>query len=693
MPANRRNRNDPKSGATERGRGSAPFEPAGATGKRPAKNPANRQTAGAAPNTAAGPKRHKSAGPSSGSSADARAVARRGPAAANADARPARNAAAGPRAQARVHGAAHEPGATSTARPHRTRKTRRAKTAYRPETPHQARKAPKSRVSEAKVPHRDRRRAAGGDPGRTAGVDPKRTAGSSQGRAADSVQGREHNATPSNHRAQGGNPSRGRNAADGGRAQSGGANRREDAGPYGVAPRPAVYSGPQDAEPQDNMDFGPERKPHYDRDGLHVPTGTGEVTFTRRQLLIGAGVAAGLVAVGGIASAYQNSQRNAASFDTLTVPNDQVITLDGFSQVKAKGRISRLGSYQLPYGTLMWCNSSKVAVCLLPTSKAKPLVTMALFSLADGSTATVLRRAKGQSEGFGVYDARCSDAGAVWVEENILTGAWRIYTAPLDGLSLGSATKVDEGDSSTETPTIAAVDDNAFWQVMPPAPTDDSGTVDGQSAVRTAPFAAPSQVRTVFTCDGRMDTPVSAGDGGVVITPPHEGAGSYCQLTLINAAGQVLDALTLPSGMTPQNVGYGPTGFTFAFPDIYDYGDGISQLGTYAPLAKPADGNYSGQTWFRFGRTPTQAACWCGPRLMVKSSRAVAGINLTDRTYFTLSLENGAQDYGDCLASAGAHKKLVTFQNVDNTEARETGAASSTGQAKYCLVRVWQVRS
>jgi hypothetical protein len=462
----------------------------------------------------------------------------------------------------------------------------------------------------------------------------------------------------------------------------------------GTEPRAAVYTAAPGIAAADDLDFGPEcprRKVSYDRDGLHVPTSTGEVTFTRRQLLIGAGVAAGLVAAGGIAGAYQNNQREAASFDTLAVPGDQVITLDDLSQVKTRGRISRLGSYQLPYGTLMWCNSDNVAVCLLPTSKAKPLVTMALFSLSDGSTTDVLRRAKGQSEGFGVYDARCSDAGVVWVEENILTGAWRIYTAPLDGVSAGSTTKVDEGDSSTETPTIAAVGNNAFWQVMPPAPTDDSSAVDGQSVVRTAPFAAPASVQTVFTCDGRMSTPVSAGDGGVVITPAHEGTSSYCQMTLIDAAGQVLDALTLPSGMTPQNVGYGSTGFTFAFPDIYDYGDGISQLGTYAPTAKPSGGNYSGQTWFRFGRTPSQAACWCGPRLMVKSSRAVAGINLTDRTYFTLSLENGAQDYGDCLASMGAHKKLVTFQNVDNTEAQETGAASSTEQAKYCLVRVWHV--
>lgn len=429
----------------------------------------------------------------------------------------------------------------------------------------------------------------------------------------------------------------------------------------------------------------------YDQDGLHVPTQHGERVFTRRQLMIGAGAAVGLVAAGSIAAAYQNSQREAASFDTLTVPDDNVVTLDDLTQVKVKGYATRLGSYQLPYGTLMWCNGESVAVCLVPTSKAKPLVRLALFSLTSGSTTTVLKRAKGQSEGFGIYDARCSDAGVVWTEENVFTGAWRIYTAPIDDMTLGDATLVDQGDSSTEMPTLAAVDGNAFWQVTP-AESDDDSQTDAQSVVRTAAFASPQSVQTIFTCDGRMSTGIASGDGGVVITPPHEGTSSYCQLTLLSATGTVLDALTLPSSMTPQDVGYGTTGFTFTFPDIYDYGDGISQLGTYAPLAKPANGDYSAQSWLRFGRTPTQAPCWCGSRLMVKSTRAICGINVSDRTYFTFSLENGAQNYGDCLATAGVHDRVVTFQNVDNTEAQETGATSATEQATYCLVRVWEVK-
>ncbi|MGI6590716.1 MAG: Tat pathway signal protein [Eggerthellaceae bacterium] len=429
-----------------------------------------------------------------------------------------------------------------------------------------------------------------------------------------------------------------------------------------------------------------------DGEGMHIPTGNSEVVLTRRQLLIGAGVVAGVAALGVGASAYRQSNEDASSFETLTVSTDQVTTLDDFTQVKS-GKAARLeGSYRLPYGTLLWCNGTAQAVCLLPTSKAKPLVKIGLLALSSGTVTTVVSKAKGQSEGFEIYDARTSDTGLIWTEENILTGAWRIYTAQIGNGGLEKATKVDEGDSSTQTPTIAATGERAYWQILPASSDEDSGD-EGTSLVRTTTFSNPSNVQTIYTYQGTLACDLAVGEGGVVIVPAHEGTSSYLQLTLIDEGGTVLDALTLPVSMTPQNVGYGPTGFTFTFADIYDYGDGISQLGTYAPTEKPGNGDYSQVSWFRFGRTPMQSAAWCGDRLMVKSSSTVAGIDLANKQYFTFSLKSGAEDYGDCLASEGSHDRIVTFQNVDNTEAQETGATSSTGTAKYCLARVWSMKN
>ncbi len=435
-----------------------------------------------------------------------------------------------------------------------------------------------------------------------------------------------------------------------------------------------------------------QEPPHFgvDSKGVHIPTGNSEMVLTRRQLLIAAGVVAGAAAVGAGASAYQSAQEDASSFDTLTVADSQVLTLDDCSEVKPTKVCTKLGSYNLPYGTLVWCNSDSVAVCLLPTSKAKPLAKVALLNLSNGDTTTVLSKAKNQSKGYEIYDVRCSSSGLIWVEENILQGAWCVYTAPINNFSLGSATKVDEGDSSWEMPSLAAVDKNAFWQLQPVSASGDNDDLAGDAQVKTVAFSSPSNVQTIYTYSGRMATDIAVGQGGVIITPTHEGTSSYRQLTLIDATGKVLDALTLPSSMTPTCVGYGTTGFTFAFADIYSYGDGISQLGTYAPTENP-NGNYNSVNWFRFGRTPTQSACWCGDRLMVKSTTAVCGINFNDKSYFTYSLENGAQNYGECLASEGVHKSVVTFQNVDNTEAQQTGATSSTEQATYCMVRIWRV--
>ena len=82
---------------------------------------------------------------------------------------------------------------------------------------------------------------------------------------------------------------------------------------------------------------------------------------------------------------------------------------------------------------------------------------------------------------------------------------------------------------------------------------------------------------------------------------------------------------------------------------------------------------------------PTTAPAWCGNWLMVKSTSAVCGVDLQGKRYFALSAENGADDYGEWLASEGAGDTVVTYSNIDYTPIG--------GEAvNCCRVKVWKTK-
>lgn len=89
---------------------------------------------------------------------------------------------------------------------------------------------------------------------------------------------------------------------------------------------------------------------------------------------------------------------------------------------------------------------------------------------------------------------------------------------------------------------------------------------------------------------GRMSTPVYAYKDGVVITPRANSGNIYYQLTYIDTHDEVQDSICLPQNMRPLEAGYGKTGFNFSFDAIYNYGEGISNLGTYTPMDKSKNG-------------------------------------------------------------------------------------------------------
>lgn len=443
-------------------------------------------------------------------------------------------------------------------------------------------------------------------------------------------------------------------------------------------------------------------------EGAHVTLPGGrEVLLTRRHFLYGAaGLAALAVLGGGGYAASKAASSSGGGVSTLKVPESAVFTSEDCEQIEDSATVMGLMvTKELPYGSLVWASDDTVAACLMPTDQGRPLSTVGLLSLTSGTVNTVLKQAVGQDEGFEVYDVRACARGMVWAEADILDGLWRVYAAPGDGASIGTPVLLEEGTTDWEMPTLAASGDYAWWQVLPRL---DGPKKTEASLLKRAAFGS-SQVEEAYSSNGRMCAPPCAVEGGVVITPRADTSGTYYQLTRLDAAtAEVTDAVVLPSSMRPLEAGYGPTGFSFAFDAIYNYGDGIKNLGTYVPAspvtvsapAAPEDDDgkadasplraldaagaaaYGDAPWFRFPRTPTAPPAWCGKWFMVKSTRAVCGIDPATKRYFTLDVKNGTDDYGDYLASTGSGSRVVTFSNIDYTPLEGD-------PQKHCLVRVW----
>lgn len=408
-----------------------------------------------------------------------------------------------------------------------------------------------------------------------------------------------------------------------------------------------------------------------------------QMLITRRRLLLGAaGLGVAAVGAAGAVSLSQRESNEDNSIATLEVTEDAVFDLEACAEVDPYDAFELIGDYELPFGTLIWADDENIAACLFPTDEPTPLVNMGILQLGNGSYYIMREEAVGAEEGFEIYDVRASSAGLVWMESAVMEGLWRIYVATLDSaLNLGEPKLVDEGNSIQEVPTITVVDDYAFWQTMAPISNENARH---EPAVLKRAHIADGKTETIYNSVGRMSAPPVPYENSVIITPRHTDATSYCDLVRIQAkTGTVLDTLTLPSGMFPHQVGYGPTGFAFCFENIYDYGAGISNLGTYTPARKP-NKDYTDLEWFRFNRTPTAAPCWCGDTwFMVKSNQSVCAVNFDNKVFCSFGAESGCLDWGDYLVSSGKRNTVVTAMQIDqvSTEGEET---------KMTQVRVWQ---
>lgn len=482
--------------------------------------------------------------------------------------------------------------------------------------------------------------------------------------------------------------------------------------------------------------------------------------ISRRTFLVGAGGLASACIAGiaayaanGSGSSIAAAAETAASGESvstnglsvLNVSEDAVFTTEGCEFVDSPDDMVTLKrTLSLPFGTVLWATDDDVATCLLPTSSPDPLVEIGLLSLESGNMRKVLTKAEGSSEGFEVLDARANSNGIIWVEEQPHEKRWRAYTATLDGSALGTPTMVCEGAESWDLPQIAISGPHAYWQLMPKEGGDressNSLLLSAQAgiapdvisadevmeAASSLPVAqATGDSHIVYVSPGRMCCQPASTEGGVVFCPRAKEGTRHYQLTCLDAeSGDVVDKLVLPNDMRPIEVSYGKTGFGFAFDNIYSYGGGIANLGTYVPATElpyniqSAEGDvvdsirsskkgdseltekdymeaaeraekavadlYSSTEWFRFPRTPVMAPAWCSNLLLVKSTNVVAVIDLENRKYSSIETANPMHGFGEFLASSSTSSRFVTYANVDYQPLE--GAAM-----KECTVRIWSV--
>ena len=407
-----------------------------------------------------------------------------------------------------------------------------------------------------------------------------------------------------------------------------------------------------------------------------------ETLISRRKLLYGAIGVGTVAAIGAGAYAINSARLRDGEITYLEVPDNALTTLNDMEAIDNYWeRIEKLNEFELPYGTLIWANSDNVAACLLPTETGSPLTHIALLWLGTGQLSTVVDTAVGVKEGYEIYDVRGTESGIIWTESDVLDGTWRIYTARLSKEGeLGEPVLADSGDSVYETPTLAAVGQYAFWQVLPKLPNSDALPFQLKRVIM-----GRKDVDIAYESARRMGTVPYAGSDCVVITPRVDSASIYYQLTCINAkTNEVVDTLVLPHAMRPLEAGYGKHGFTFSFDSIYNYGGGISNLGTYTPLSRVAPGgNYSEGRWFGFARTPTVAPAWAGDLFIVKSFYSVCGVDMEAVEYFAIDVDDGADSYGEYLATSGSHDTIVTFANIDYTPVNASAV-------HCCRVKVWK---
>ena len=369
--------------------------------------------------------------------------------------------------------------------------------------------------------------------------------------------------------------------------------------------------------------------------------------------------------------------------EPISVSAESVFTADDCEIIEdLDGTVRMAKQVSLPYGTMLWASDDAVAACLIPGETSDPLAQVGLLSLDDGKCTVVLDSAVGASEGFQIYDARADSSGIVWTEADILTGTWRVYSAKTSGASSisGDPVLLEENADGWMAPSLVASGEHAFWQTAPKSPASSEGAV---GRIMRAPFGASADdAVVVLEAHGLSSCPMSPTASGIAASLAADDTGSSYGIVAIDGSdGTISDQMLLPSPMRPTYAAFGPTGFGFAFENIYEDDGGIANLGTYATVASDPQGQ-----WFHFARTPFESPAWSNGWLLVKSTGVVAGIDMASKRYFTIEPENITQGYGEFLASESDAARFVTYSTIDYTPLNKD-------HIYECNVRIWEPAS
>lgn len=395
----------------------------------------------------------------------------------------------------------------------------------------------------------------------------------------------------------------------------------------------------------------------------------GEHRISRRQFLRGSVTLAALAAGAPVLSACssdEETQEATLEPTELSVAEDSVLLSSDFEELDYSECVTEAASFDLPMGSIANMDDDSIAVVLSPGSTNDVLVSLGLLSISSQTLSTVLERAVSDSEGYQIYDARGNGQILIWVECNLYDDDWRVYIAEVrSSAEIGEAILVDEGDLDFDPPMLCVSGDAAFWTVMP---SEDGSATSSDSYLKKASLSNTSP-QIAYTSHGRMITNPQATDGVVTIVPRANTSSTRYQLTALDASTlEVLCAQILPSSMRAYDAIYMDESMIFSIESSYDYGDGISSFGTYAPMG---DGQY-----VRFNRTPMDTPVICGDYLVVKSTSSIVGLKLSEQSYFAIPVVSGCESYGDFLMSVGKSERIVAYTSVPSGDGSGDGVVT-----------------
>ncbi len=382
--------------------------------------------------------------------------------------------------------------------------------------------------------------------------------------------------------------------------------------------------------------------------------------ITRRGFVRGGLALAALGSLGSAVPALSGcSESTDTQVDVLTVENNAVISLDAFTEVSNPRNSYEVQTQAtLDAGAMLYSSDGIIAAVLMPGKTASPLSTSGLMRLEDGTLNTVLEQAQQHAEGYSIYAACASEEMMVWVECNYLTSDWAVYCAEVasSSLTLGSAVKLDEGDGQYDAPEISVIGETAYWIVQP---AENGDRTEEESLLKAA--AGGSAASVIFTSRGRFNGGLSASGQVLTAMPRADVSGVYYQLTAFQTGtGAIVASEILPRAFKPNTAVYINGGFSFSIPASYDYGGGISNVGTYFLMG---DG-----TWLRIAKQPVMPAGVCQGWLFCKSGSRTVFVDISKRRYFTVDAPGSANSNGDYPVAVGSTDSVYTYSTVNKVQ-------------------------